>query len=167
MRRLKMAAVTLGALCACVAAARAASAQTQTTQTQTTTTGTVIEQPVTPATADTAPPPVTTAPASVLKVTPALADYGVVRKGTRAVRQFEATNSGAAPLTIDVARSACHCLIYDYNGKTAIAPGAKETITVTVDGAKAKPGPLEEQVAIKDKKSSSVLGTIRVREVVK
>src|SRR5205814_7107029 len=60
----------------------------------TTTTGSVVEQPVTPATADTIAPmttaPVTPTPAPAqaagsLKVTPALADYGIVRKGTRAV----------------------------------------------------------------------------------
>src|SRR5438128_8712124 len=120
--------------------------------------------------------PVTTAPVTptpaaaargALKVTPVLADYGVVRKGTRAVRQFDAVNGGTAPVIIDVARSACHCLIYDYNGKTAIAPGARETITVTVDGAKAKAGALDEQVAVKEKKSGAVLATLVVRAVVK
>jgi hypothetical protein len=138
-----------------------------------TTTGSVVEQPVTPATADTIAPmttaPVTPTPAAAasgaLKVTPALADYGVVRKGTRAVRQFEAMNGGMAPIDIQVARSACHCLIYDYNGR--IVPGKRETITVTVDGAKAKAGTLDEQVAVKEKKSGAVLATIAVRAVVK
>lgn len=140
-----------------------------------TTTGTVVEQPVTPATVDTIAPvtatPATTttgtivpAAAGSLKITPALADYGVVRKGTRAVRVFEATNGGATPLAIEVARSACHCLIYDYNG--TIAPGAKETITVTVDGAKAKAGQVDEQVAVRLKKGA-VLGTLGVRAIVK
>src|SRR6185436_316155 len=73
-----------------------------------TTTGTVVEQPVTPATADTIAPVTTAPPAAAtiapaatpgaLKITPAMADYGIVRKGTRAVRQFEAANGGAAPL---------------------------------------------------------------------
>jgi hypothetical protein len=131
-----------------------------------TTTGTVIEQPVTPATADTAPPPtVTTAAASVLKVTPALADYGVVRKGTRAVRQFEATNSSAAPLDVQVARSACRCLFYAFH--SPIPPHGKETITVTVDGAKAKVGPIEEQLAVTSKKDPSAAATITVRAVIK
>ncbi len=140
----------------------------------TTTTGSVVEQPVTPATADTIAPmttaPVTPTPAptaapGALKVTPAMADYGVVRKGTRAVRQFDAMNGGTAPIDIQVTRSTCHCLIYDYNGR--IAPGARETITVTVDGAKAKAGALDEQVAVKEKKSGALLATIAVRAVVK
>jgi hypothetical protein len=141
----------------------------------TSTTGSVVEQPVTPAQPDTIAP-ATTAPAAsstapagngVFKITPALADYGVIRKGTRAVRQFEAVNAGSAPIVIEVARSSCHCLIYDYNGKTAIAPGAKETITVTVDGAKAKAGTVDEQVTVREKKGTAVLGTIGVRAVVK
>jgi Protein of unknown function (DUF1573) len=142
-----------------------------------TTTSTVVEQPVTPATSDTiapatAPPaaatvvPVTVpASAGSLKITPALADYGVVRKGTRAVRQFEATNSGAAPIDIQVARSACHCLFYAFN--STIAAHGKETITVTVDGAKAKPGTIDEQLAVTSKKNPSVSATIEVRAVVK
>jgi hypothetical protein len=63
----------------------------------------VVEAPSVTQTADTAAPSTapevtpaatqTTAPvASSLKVTPQIADYGVIRKGTRAVRQFEVFN---------------------------------------------------------------------------
>jgi hypothetical protein len=143
----------------------------------TSTTGTVVEQPVTPATADTiapaaAPPAASTvvpatAPATAgsLKVAPALADYGVVRKGTRAVRQFELTNSGAGEVAYDLSRSTCHCLFYAFH--SPVAAHGKETITVTVDGAKAKPGAVDEQISVKEKKGSAVFGTIEVRAVVK
>ena len=143
----------------------------------TTTTGTVVEQPVTPATADTiapatAPPAASTvvpatAPAAAgsLKVTPALADYGVVRKGTRAVRQFELTNNGAGEVAYDLSRSTCHCLFYAFH--SPVAAHGKETITVTVDGAKAKSGAVDEQISVKEKKGSAVFGTIEVRAVVK
>ncbi len=140
----------------------------------TTTTGSVVEQPVTPATADTIAP-MTTAPvtptttlapaAGSLKVTPAMADYGVVRKGTRAVRQFDASNSGAAPLDIQVARSACRCFFYAFH--SPIPAHGKETITVTVDGAKAKVGTIDEQLAVTSKKDPSVSATISIRAVVK
>jgi Protein of unknown function (DUF1573) len=140
-----------------------------------TTTGTVVEQPVTPATADTiapatAPTAATIAPAAAtgggsLKITPALADYGIVRKGTRAVRQFEAANGGAAPLDIQVARSACRCLFYAFH--TPIPAHGKETITVTVDGAKAKAGTIDETLAVTSKKDPTVSGTIGIRAVVK
>jgi hypothetical protein len=132
--------------------------------------GQVVEQPVTPATADTAPPPAVTespaaAPAtSPLKVTPAMADYGVIRKGTRAVRQFEATNSGSNPIDFQVARSACRCLFYDYRGH--LPPKGKETVTVTVDGAKAKAGQLSETLAVTSKKDPSVNATIGIKAVI-
>ena len=141
------------------------------------TTSTVVEQPVTPASPDTiapatAPPatgtvvPATTpAPAGALKITPAMADYGIVRKGTRAVRQFEAVNNSAAPIDVQVARSQCHCLFYAFNG--TIAAHAKETITVTVDGAKAKPGTIDETLAVTSKKNPSVSASIGIRAVVK
>src|SRR5260221_1813204 len=77
----------------------------------------VVEQPVTPT--DTAAPstqpsaaPITqtVAPAGgKLKITPVLADYGTIRKGTRAVRQFEVVNNGSTPITVQVSRSACRC----------------------------------------------------------
>jgi hypothetical protein len=110
----------------------------------------------------------TTAPAAQgggsLKITPALADYGVVRKGTRAVRQFEAANSGDAPLDIQVARSNCHCLFYEFR---AIPAHGKGTITVTVDGAKAKAGTIDESIAVTSKKDPSVSATMQIRAVVK
>jgi hypothetical protein len=143
----------------------------------TSTTSTVVEQPVTPATADTiapAPAPPSTAtvvPAAAptssgsLKITPALADYGIVRKGTRAVRQFEVTNAGAAEVPYDLSRSSCHCLFYAFH--SPVPAHGKETVTITVDGAKAKPGAVDEQISVKEKKGSAVFGTIRVRAVVK
>jgi hypothetical protein len=140
-----------------------------------TTTGTVVEQPVTPATADTiapataAPAAATIAPAATgggaLKITPAMADYGIVRKGTRAVRQFELVNGGAEPVPYDLSRSACHCLFYAFH--SPVAAHGKETVTITVDGAKAKPGTIDEPVTVKEKKGPGVFGTMVVRAVVK
>ena len=142
---------------------------------QTSTTGSVVEQPVTPAQPDTIAPATaptqtaavaTAAPGNAsIKITPALADYGVVRKGTRAVRQFEMVNSGAAPVEYDLSRSTCRCLFYAFH--TPIAAHGKETITVTVDGAKAKAGTVDEQIAVKAKTGAETFGTLGVRAVVK
>jgi Protein of unknown function (DUF1573) len=128
---------------------------------------TVVEQqPVT-----TAPPPaVTPAPtpapvAPVLKVAPAVADYGTIRKGTRAVRQFQVTNLSNAPIEITVARSACRCLYYDYNSK--LPPKGQETITVTVDGARAKAGPLQEQIQIRGKNNPTINGAMTVQAAIR
>ncbi|HEY8130559.1 MAG TPA: hypothetical protein VII12_01595, partial [Thermoanaerobaculia bacterium] len=77
------------------------------------------QQPVT-STNNAPPPAVTPAPiaaAVVLKVAPAVADYGTIRKGTRAVRQFQVTNLSDGIVEIEVPRSNCRCLFYDYNSK--------------------------------------------------
>src|SRR3954470_18217942 len=64
--------------------------------------------------------PVTAAPAASIHIAPEVADYGTIRKGTRAVRQFEITNMSSTPLTITVARSACRCLYYEYDTKAKL-----------------------------------------------
>jgi hypothetical protein len=121
----------------------------------------VVEQPVagtdTAGTDTAVETPATVAPepvASAVTVTPATHDYGVVRKGTRATRQFEIVNNGEEPLTVQVARSACRCLYYEY--QPLIPPKNKETLTVTVDGAKAASGELRETVRVTAKSDPSV-----------
>src|SRR5205085_12056099 len=114
-----------------------------------------------------APAPVPPAPATagVLKVMPSVADYGTIRRGTRAVRQFEVSNATAEPMTITVARSQCRCLYYDYAGK--VPAKGKDTITVTVDGAKAKAGVLNETLEVAAKGVPAATTTIGVRAEIK
>ena len=122
----------------------------------------VAQQPVT-----TAPPPaVTPAPRPVasLKVAPVSADYGTIRKGTRAVRQFQVTNTGDTAVDIEVTRSACRCLFYDYSGK--LPAKGQETITVTVDGARAKVGALQEAVDVHAKRDPSVRAAFTVQATI-
>ena len=57
--------------------------------------------------------------------------------------------------------------IIKYNAKTKLAPKAKEALTVTIDGARAKAGALEEQIAVTSKDDPSANGTIGVRAVIK
>ena len=111
--------------------------------------------------------PVAAAPAASIKIAPEVADYGTIRKGTRAVRQFEITNLSTTPLTISVARSTCRCLYYEYDTKVKLAPKAKEALTVTVDGARAKAGNLNESIAVSSKDDPNATGTIGVRAVIK
>ena|SRR5438128_632487 len=125
----------------------------------------IVEQPAMTSTNAPPPPAVTPAPAPALKIAPAFADYGTIRKGTRAVRQFEIANTSSAPLTFVVARSACRCLFYDYNGK--LPAKGKETITVTVDGARAKPGALQEKIDVTAKNDPSVKGAFTVEATIK
>lgn len=119
----------------------------------------VVENPVTtmPVVETQQPPP---EPPSPIRIAPKSIDYGTIAKGTRAVRQFEVTNSGSEPMQISVSRSECRCLYYDYNDK--IAPGKKETITVTIDGAKARGGDLQETIRVSPKGVDRTLGTFEV-----
>ena len=127
----------------------------------------IVEAPGMTSTNAAPPPAVTPAPppAPALKITPAFADYGTIRKGTRAVRQFEIVNTSSNPLTFMVARSGCRCLFYDYNGK--LPAKGKETITVTVDAARAKGGALQEQIDVTAKSDPSVKGTFTVQATIK
>ncbi|HJQ38175.1 MAG TPA: DUF1573 domain-containing protein [Thermoanaerobaculia bacterium] len=121
--------------------------------------GEVVEQTTTATTStttttaapDTVAEPVIT---SILSATPASHDYGTIRKGTRATRQFEVRNASDEPVTISVARSACRCLFYEY--RSAVPPKGKETVTVTIDGARAKAGALQETVKVTKKNDPSV-----------
>lgn len=130
-----------------------------------------VAAPVTQTTASTAThaaTPVTPAPKpalSALKIDPPTQDYGTIRKGTRAVRQFQVTNNSNAPITLQVARSTCRCLYYDYSN--AVAPHAKETVTVTIDGAKAKRGALHETLAVSSKTDPNVTGNLDVTATIK
>lgn len=129
----------------------------------------VVERPATTTNADTARlgavTPVPFAPS--IKIAPEVADYGVILKGTRAVRQFEITNTTSTPLSIVVARSVCRCLYYEYNTKAKLPAKGKEALTVTVDGARAKAGTLEERIAVTSKDDPNANGTIGVRAMIK
>jgi len=122
-------------------------------------TGTVVEEPAETTTTTRAEEgtiaPVTPPPATaVIVASPRSADYGTIRKGTRATRQFEVRNNSDEPVTIEVARSACRCLYYEY--QSVVPPKGRETVTVTVDGAKAKTGALRETVNVRVKANPSV-----------
>lgn len=104
------------------------------------------------------------APASGLTAAPAAQDFGVVRKGTRAVRKFTLKNETDEPLSIKIARSTCRCLYYQH--APVIPPKNQETLTITIDGAKAKAGALRETLAITSadgsaKTSVDVIATVR------
>ncbi|MFP5246680.1 MAG: DUF1573 domain-containing protein [Thermoanaerobaculia bacterium] len=124
----------------------------------------IVEEPVTTApveTAATQPPPSPTP----LAVTPPSHDYGTIRKGTRATRQYELANNSDEPMTVQVARSACRCLFYEH--APVIPPKGKENLTVTIDGARAKAGELRETIQVSAKSnpamkaSFDVIATIR------
>jgi hypothetical protein len=88
-------------------------------------------------------------PVEILTVTPPVQNYGVIRKGTRATRQFEVANTSDEPVSIQLERSACRCLYYEY--AEVIPPNGRESVTVTIDGARAPAGELQESVAVRIK----------------
>lgn len=129
----------------------------------------VVEQQPISSTNNATPPAVTPAPVAApvpvtLKITPAANDYGTIRRGTRAVRQFQVSNSSNSIVDIEVARSSCRCLFYDYNSK--LPAHGQETITVTVDGARAKPGTLQEQIEVRAKKDPNNAATMTVQATI-
>jgi hypothetical protein len=84
-----------------------------------------------------------------LGISPPAHDYGVIRKGTRATRQYEVVNRSGQPVTISLARSTCRCLYYEY--QAVIPPKGRESVTVTIDGAKAKAGEIRETIKVSAK----------------
>jgi hypothetical protein len=77
-----------------------------------------------------------------------------VRKGTRATRQYEIANTTDEPISIALARSACRCLYYEH--APVVPPKAKESITVTIDGARAQVGTLRESIRVSSKADPAV-----------
>ena len=81
------------------------------------------------------------------------------------MRQFRLTNNSDQILPIQIARSTCRCLYYEHVG--SIAPHAKETLTVAIDGARAKRGALHETVHVSSKKDPAVNATFDVGATIK
>jgi hypothetical protein len=130
----------------------------------------VDERPVTPIVTETAPvtntEPITPAPApTALAMEPPVHDFGTIRKGTRAARQFEVANNTDQPVSINIARSACRCLYYDY--ANVVPPNGRETITVTLDGAKAPAGALQESIAVSARRDPSVATSFLVKATIR
>jgi Protein of unknown function (DUF1573) len=114
-----------------------------------------------PLVADTAP----AVPASPLSAKPGVLDYGIIRKGTRKVLQVDVLNNGATAVPIVVARSTCKCLFYEY-GKD-VPPKGKTTVTVAVDGGRAKAGALEETIAVTSKGDPNLATSFTVKATIK
>jgi uncharacterized protein (DUF2141 family) len=112
----------------------------------------------------TTPVPIPETATGAIRITPAAASYGTIRKGTRAVRQFTIENTGAAAVSMKVARSNCRCLFYDYTEK--VPAHGKEQITVTIDGARAKVGELHETVHVSSKSDPAVAAQFDVNATI-
>lgn len=115
------------------------------------------ETSTTPVITETAAP---APPLATLSVTPADFNYGTIRKGTRATHQFTLSNGSDAPITIATSRSTCRCLWFRH-APTIPAHGTT-SLTVTVDGGRAKKGAVDEQVEVSAKANPQATATIHV-----
>jgi Protein of unknown function (DUF1573) len=133
------------------------------------TTATVAETTIEPATETIAGPvdavTETAATEQLLAVQPPSHDYGVIRKGTRATRQYEVHNTGTEAMVIVVARSACRCLYYEH--RPSVPAGGRETVTVTIDGAKAPSGVLSETVKVSSKVDPKIVTSFDVTATIR
>lgn len=107
------------------------------------------------------PDPVPVEAVPDLEITPEVQEFGNVRRGARAARQFEVANNTDATLPIQVERSDCRCLWFEY--ADTIPPRGTTTLTVTVDGAKAPIGQLRETVRIATRTEPPISATLDVR----
>lgn len=120
----------------------------------------IVESPsatITPIEPEVVEPPKPTSP---LAITPSSHEFGTIRRGTRATRQFELTNRSASLVTFKVARSSCRCLYYEYLDK--LEPRGKSSLTVSVDGGRAKGGLIQETIEVRDKTSNQPLGSFGI-----
>jgi hypothetical protein len=120
----------------------------------------VVEETPAAAVTATEAPVESVADSGVLSVNPASHDFGTIRKGTRAVRQFRVENSSDQPVAVSIDRSTCRCLWFDFD--SSIPAKSSSILAITVDGAKAKAGALEETVTIKNKGDADDSTTIRL-----
>lgn len=126
----------------------------------------VAEPAVTPATTgDAVAPAPELRPPSPLSVTPQQQDFGIVAKGTNAVRTFEIVNRSKLAYTLEISRSKCRCLWYD--PPKSLPAGGRGTLTVRVDGSRAPTGALAESVEISAKGQSDAVAVIEITADVK
>lgn len=96
-------------------------------------------------------------------ISPPSQDFGRIRRGTRATRQFELTNNTDAEIPLAVSRSNCKCLWFEY---VPLPPGGTTTLTVTIDATRAPKGTLRETVRVSSKTDPKVSENLEVTAVI-
>lgn len=95
-----------------------------------------------------------------LRIKPASQDFGKVRKGTRIVKKVQIVNDSSETLTVSAGRSQCHCLWFQFTSK--VPAGGKVTMSVTLDGARAKKGSVRETITLTSKEHPEEKSTLGV-----
>ena len=97
-------------------------------------------------------------PPAVLSIEPSTYDYGIIQKGTRSVHRFTIRNRTDQPLPISVERSDCRCLWYDYQSE--VLAGGSVELAITVDGARAEAGTLNQTVTVRSEALADAVAEI-------
>ncbi len=95
-----------------------------------------------------------------LAIQPDHHDFGAVKKGTRTVAGFTLTNMTDQPLRIAIDRSNCRCLWYDY--PASIPAHESVPLQISIDGARADQGPVEETVRIFSKSDDAFSAEVKI-----
>ncbi len=106
------------------------------------------------------PSAATTPPRPALQATPEAQDFGVIYKGTRVAKSFDVTNNTDRNVTIQLERSKCRCLWFEYDG--AIPAGGSVTVSVSVDGGRVEPGLLSEAIVITTRDAPRVATEVQI-----
>ena len=101
---------------------------------------------------------------SPISATPATYDFGTVAKGTRKAGRFQLVNNTDEAIPIAVSRSQCRCLWFQH--PQILPPNATATLTITVDGARAKSGTLSEVVTVSSKENATTSADIEITAAV-
>lgn len=101
---------------------------------------------------------------SPLSASPATYDFGSVAKGTRKAGRFQLVNNTDESIPIAVSRSQCRCLWFQH--PQILPPNSTATLTITVDGGRAKTGPLSEVVTVSSKESPTTSVDIEITAAV-
>jgi hypothetical protein len=99
-------------------------------------------------------------PEPPLRATPEAQDFGVVLKGTRVARTFEVANNTDRDVTIEIERSKCRCLWFDY--PRVIPARGRIVVSVAVDGGRAETGLVSEAIVIATKHEPRVATEVQV-----
>jgi len=93
-------------------------------------------------------------------------DYGTIKEGTLAVKEFKFKNTGKEPLIITIVGSSCGCLAAEWP-KDPIRPGSSGIIKATYN-SQGRPGGFQKSITVQSNaktsmKTLTVKGTVEAQ----
>lgn len=111
-----------------------------------------------------APEPTPATVEAPLAISPQSFDYGSVARGTRKSGRFQIANNTDSPIQLAVSRSLCRCLWFQH--PQILPPNSTATLTITVDGGRAKTASVNEIVTVSSKEDSSITADVEVNAAI-